>query len=129
MGPADSKVRRAETVLPLVEAGQVLLPQGARWAEELIEEAAVFPSGAHADRVDALVMACLRVILHPVIAYTAFADTVFSPEARVGATGSGAAWPRRHSRVPCPATPLSISCWGAPSGLLRHVDGAPRRAT
>lgn len=51
--PRGSKMQRLNAVIPLIEAGQVLLPD-TQWAKELIEEAAAFPNGAYDDQVDAL---------------------------------------------------------------------------
>lgn len=57
--PKDSKVARAWACSTDVEAGNVLLPedsQGVRlpWAQDVVEEWAVFPNGAHDDDVDAM---------------------------------------------------------------------------
>ncbi len=51
--PKASKLARARAATPQIEAGDVWLPR-ARWAEELVEEAAAFPLGKHDDQVDAL---------------------------------------------------------------------------
>ena len=55
--PKESKESRAAACSPLVEAGNVLLPEGATWIGELVEEAAQFPKGANDDMVDALTQA------------------------------------------------------------------------
>ena len=55
--PKESKESRAAACSPLVEAGNVLLPEGATWVGELVEEAAQFPKGANDDMVDALTQA------------------------------------------------------------------------
>ena len=49
-------------VSPLIEAGNVYLPhpQLAPWVNDLIEECAAFPNGAHDDQVDAMTQALLR---------------------------------------------------------------------
>lgn len=51
--PRGSKLQRLNAVIPLIESGNVLLPD-TPWAQELIEECASFPNGAHDDQVDAL---------------------------------------------------------------------------
>lgn len=51
--PKGSKLQRLNAVIPLIESGNVYLPD-TPWAKELIEEAAAFPNGAHDDQVDAL---------------------------------------------------------------------------
>lgn len=54
--PHGGKEARANAVSPLIEAGNIHLPQ-TRWADDLIEEAAAFPNGTHDDQVDALTQA------------------------------------------------------------------------
>ena len=55
--PQGGKEVRAAAVSPFVEAGNVWLPAGQRWADDLIEEAAAFPNSSHDDQVDALTQA------------------------------------------------------------------------
>lgn len=57
--PDGGKVARAYAVQPLVEAGQVYLPDPtiAPWVEDFIRELASFPNGAHDDDVDACTQA------------------------------------------------------------------------
>lgn len=66
---SDSKVARTRAVSPLVEAKNVWLPSAdlAPWADELIEEAAAFPNGAHDDQVDALTQALNRLLITPLV--------------------------------------------------------------
>lgn len=45
---------RLQSVAPTIEAGNVLLPKGATWIGDFLEEAAAFPTGAHDDQVDAM---------------------------------------------------------------------------
>jgi predicted phage terminase large subunit-like protein len=52
--PDGSKEARAHAASPTIESGNVYLPEGADWADGLIEECAAFPAGAHDDQVDAL---------------------------------------------------------------------------
>jgi predicted phage terminase large subunit-like protein len=48
------KVSRAAAILPLIEAGRVVLPAGAEWMAQFVDECATFPNGAYDDCVDAL---------------------------------------------------------------------------
>ena len=68
--PQGSKVARASAIAPLIEAGNVHLPDVsfAPWADELIDEAAGFPNGKHDDQVDALSQGLNRLILQPLLA-------------------------------------------------------------
>jgi predicted phage terminase large subunit-like protein len=62
VNPEGGKVARAAAISPLIEAGNVYLPhpQFAPWVDDLIEECAAFPNGAHDDQVDAMTQALLR---------------------------------------------------------------------
>lgn len=71
--PQGSKTARASAIAPLVEAGNVHLPD-LPWADDLIEEAAAFPNSANDDRVDALTQALNRLILQPLLAGEDFFD-------------------------------------------------------
>lgn len=51
--PEGSKIVRAQAVSPLVEAGQVWLPEGLKWVDEFVYEHTAFYTGAHDDQVDA----------------------------------------------------------------------------
>jgi predicted phage terminase large subunit-like protein len=55
--PRGSKTVRAYSVQPLLEAGNVLLPEGKGFTHELVEEATAFPFGKHDDMVDAMTQA------------------------------------------------------------------------
>jgi len=55
--PDSDKVSRANAVVPLVEAGRVVLPAGAGWLTDFIDELSSFPRAPHDDQVDALSMA------------------------------------------------------------------------
>lgn len=57
----DSKEARANAVTPYFEAGNVLLPVNAEWAEDYIAEMTAFPLGANDDQVDATTQALLRL--------------------------------------------------------------------
>lgn len=54
VNPQGGKFSRAAAISPLVEAGNVFVPERSSWASALIEEAAAFPNAAHDDQVDAL---------------------------------------------------------------------------
>lgn len=64
--PRESKYARANAVAPMVEAGNVFLPDSAIGLfdpEELIDQAAAFPAGLHDDMVDATSQALSRLLL------------------------------------------------------------------
>lgn len=50
--PKGGKAARLSAVSPAIESGHVYLPEGALWAEELIDQFAAFPAGKHDDMVD-----------------------------------------------------------------------------
>lgn len=52
--PEGSKEARAAAVSPLVEAGQVYLPDVAAWVQDFVEECAGFPAWPTDDQVDAM---------------------------------------------------------------------------
>lgn len=60
--PKDSKEARASSVTPLIEAGNVWLPDPsiAPWINDYIEEWAVFPNGANDDQIDATAQMLIR---------------------------------------------------------------------
>ena len=68
--PDGSKEARAAAVSPLVQAGNVWLPASelAAWSDEVVEEAAGFPTAKHDDDVDAMSQALNRLILMPLLA-------------------------------------------------------------
>ena len=55
----QDKIARVNAISPLLEAGMVWAPDN-RWADELIEECAAFPFGAHDDLVDSTTQALMR---------------------------------------------------------------------
>ena len=64
--PTESKYARASAVSPFIEAGNVHIPDPAVAlfdADELVEQAAAFPNGAHDDIVDATSQALSRLLL------------------------------------------------------------------
>jgi predicted phage terminase large subunit-like protein len=54
VNPEGGKESRAAAVQPEIEAGNVYLPEGASWVQELIEEFAKFPKGSNDDIVDSV---------------------------------------------------------------------------
>lgn len=53
--PTQDKLARARlSILPRFEAGQLFLPEGAPWTDELVAECSRFPGGTHDDQVDML---------------------------------------------------------------------------
>lgn len=66
INPTESKYARANAVAPIVQAGNVFLPEAAIALfdpEELIDEGADFPNGAHDDQVDATSQALSQMLL------------------------------------------------------------------
>jgi predicted phage terminase large subunit-like protein len=66
INPTESKYSRANAVSPLIQAGNVWLPDKTIALfdpEELIEEGAAFPRAAHDDQVDATSQALARLLL------------------------------------------------------------------
>lgn len=61
--PDGGKVARLQAVSPLIEAGNVYLPNASRasWVQDFIEEVSVFPNSAHDDQVDACSQALRRL--------------------------------------------------------------------
>lgn len=59
--PRGGKESRAAAVAPLVEGGNVYLPNNTGWVGDFINECAAFPHGSHDDMVDAASQALLRM--------------------------------------------------------------------
>ena len=55
----NDKLSRVHAVAPVFESGAVWAPKE-RWAEEMIEECAMFPHAEHDDLVDSMSQALLR---------------------------------------------------------------------
>jgi predicted phage terminase large subunit-like protein len=55
----QDKIARLNSVSDIIASGKVWVPQ-TRWAEELVDEIAAFPSGDHDDLVDATTLALMR---------------------------------------------------------------------
>jgi predicted phage terminase large subunit-like protein len=58
-----NKEARADAIAPTVEAARWYLPLGAGWVDDLIEECAAFPHGAHDDQVDTVSMLGFRLVV------------------------------------------------------------------
>jgi predicted phage terminase large subunit-like protein len=58
-GKGNDKISRLNAVSDIIASGKVWVPQ-TRWAEELVDEVASFPSGEHDDLVDAMTLALAR---------------------------------------------------------------------
>lgn len=69
--PQGSKVARLSAVSPLIEAGNVWLPDPERvdapWVGAYVDELAAFPTGRHDDQVDATSQALNRLQLQPLV--------------------------------------------------------------
>ncbi|MDQ3095792.1 MAG: phage terminase large subunit, partial [Actinomycetota bacterium] len=63
VNPEGGKEARANAVSPMIEAGNVYLPDPltAPWIHDFIEECAAFPMGANDDQVDAMSQALVRL--------------------------------------------------------------------
>lgn len=57
--PDKDKTARAYACTPILEAKRVWVPQNRKWADEVINECASFPSGEYDDHVDAFTQAIL----------------------------------------------------------------------
>ena len=58
-GQGQDKIARLNSVSDIIASGKVWIPR-TRWAEELVDEVAAFPSGEHDDLVDATTLALMR---------------------------------------------------------------------
>lgn len=54
VNPQGGKFSRASAISPMVEAGNIFLPERSSFTSSLIEECASFPNATHDDQVDAL---------------------------------------------------------------------------
>jgi len=92
--PRGSKVSRAQDASRFFAAGRVLLPDGAPWLHDWIEQHAAFPTGKHDDLVDTTSMAVSR--LTRAIAVPGDPDPDFDG---AGVPDDGAAAPREPKAV------------------------------
>ena len=58
-GKGQDKISRLNSVADLFASGKVWAPE-TRWAEELVDEVASFPSGEHDDLTDSMTLALMR---------------------------------------------------------------------
>lgn len=63
---AKDKTTRLQATLPLFEAGNVHIKQGAHWADEWVTELTTFPGAPNDDQVDATSQALSSELLRPV---------------------------------------------------------------
>lgn len=65
--PTESKLSRAYSVQPFIEAGNVELPDPATldvpWVSDYVNELASFPNGTHDDQVDMTTQALMRMLI------------------------------------------------------------------
>jgi predicted phage terminase large subunit-like protein len=66
--PEGGKESRAAAIQPLVEAGNVFLPDGAAWLDDFVQELADFPNGSNDDQVDALSQVLIYLAASPAMA-------------------------------------------------------------
>lgn len=59
-----NKINRAYPLTPQWEAGKIAIKEGAPWTQDVIDEMASFPSGAHDDIVDSVTMAVAYIAAH-----------------------------------------------------------------
>nr|WOE43422.1 MAG: terminase large subunit [Caudoviricetes sp.] len=80
--PQGSKVARLAAVSPLIEAGNVHLPnpQLAPWVGDYVEEFAGFPNAAHDDQVDHTTQGLNRLLLQPLLTADDDEWTQLAPE-------------------------------------------------
>lgn len=55
--PTESKLERAYSVTPMIECGNVYIPEKASWLPAYEDELLSFPAGAHDDQVDSMTQA------------------------------------------------------------------------
>jgi len=79
--PEGGKIARAQAAQPLVEAGNIWLPNPRphgrlipqrEWVDDFVHQCCMFPTGAHDDDVDAFSQLVARCVQRPVITDVAF---------------------------------------------------------
>jgi predicted phage terminase large subunit-like protein len=70
----SDKITRAYAVTPMIEAGNVYLPEETPWVQDFIDECAVFPNGVNDDSVDSLTQALNNFRRKGEAAFKDFAD-------------------------------------------------------
>lgn len=80
--PEGSKYARAEAITPLVEAGDVVLPDPmlAPWVITLTDEARDFPDSKNDDTVDSMSQAVHRLLLVPILSGEVYNETDLMPD-------------------------------------------------
>lgn len=61
VNPDGGKIVRAQAITPMIESGNVFLPNNKSFTHDLIEECASFPNGLHDDAVDSMTQALNRI--------------------------------------------------------------------
>lgn len=64
------KVTRAYDAAPLIESGNVLLPQNAQWLSDFLAESRTFPNAQHDDMLDPMMDAVADMLQKPEYSYT-----------------------------------------------------------
>lgn len=64
--PVDSKLARARSIAPFIEAGDVEIPEDAPFTHDYVEQHAAFPNGANDDMVDDTSLALIKLLLEGV---------------------------------------------------------------
>lgn len=59
---STDKVTRAMDAAPLIQSGNVLLPEDAPWLSDFLAEAAAFPNGTHDDQIDPMMDAVCDIL-------------------------------------------------------------------
>jgi predicted phage terminase large subunit-like protein len=95
--PTGSKIARAETVLPLFEAGRVRFPRSAPWLDAVLSEFLRFGSGGrhHDDAVDAIVLGVSMIKIRLGSTFS-FGKIAARPVPAVGAAGFASLRPWAH---------------------------------
>ena len=62
INPKGGKEARVNSIAPAIEAGNVLLPEGAAWVEPFIDQFAKFPNDVHDDMCDSASQALVFMI-------------------------------------------------------------------
>lgn len=98
--PRGEKTVRMRAVTPLLEAGDVHLPEGAAWVPLYLDEMAAFPSGAHDDQVDATSQALSKLSKGAVRVGTAPAGTRLPTQPTAVPGGGNRTGPRGVIAIP-----------------------------
>lgn len=66
--PKESKEERAQAVAPMIECGNVYIPEATPWLAAFEDEVLNFPAGAHDDQIDAMTQTLNFMRLHRALA-------------------------------------------------------------